>query len=498
MNLLKKSIYLLFIGGLMTSCEKSFLSEENKSALTQGEYFTNATQAQAAINGIYPMLQTLNQEIEYQGDAVWSLLEMSTGHVNKGGSLYKQATINHVNSANEPVYHILWTGFYNGISNANLSIKRIPGINMNESQKKSLLGEAHFLRAIYYFYLVRLYGDIPLMTEPVDFSSPDLYPKRAPKDKVYELIISDLKIAEQSGLPNIDTKGKASAGAAKSLLSSVYLTMAGYPLNKGQEYYQLAAEKAKEVIDAGYYTLFDSYAFLHDRAHKNQGELIFQVQYLAGVKTNRITEFVTPKGISKLTSDLNTVSPIIEFYNSYEPNDKRTQEKQFYFTEDFAVGSTSNIIKFNPALYKFYLEEAAGKNGDSNSDENWTLLRLPEVLLNYAEASNEIGGPTNYAYEQVNKIRRRANLSELQGLSKDDFREAIWRERYHELAFENKSYFDIQRTRKAYNLKSGNFEDALTYINEAGVKFNEQYLFWPIPQKELDANPALKPQNTGW
>lgn len=483
---------------LLCSCKKSFLTEQNPSALTQQSYFTTAAQASAAVAGVYPMLQTFTQEIEFRGDAVWSLLEMPAGFVNPGGSQYKMNTILHTNSANEPVYYALWTGFYNGISNANLAMQRIPAIQMDETLQKRLLGETHFMRALYYYYLVQLYGDIPLLTEPIDFASPLLFPERSPKEKVYELIVSDLQFAEKSGLPAIDKTGKASIGAAKSLLSSVYLTMAGYPLNKGAQYYTLAASKAKEVIDANSYTLFDNYLYLHDRAHKNKDELIFQVQYLAGVKTNRITEFVTPKGISKLTSDLLAVSPIQEFVNSYEKGDKRVEQKQFYFTQDFATGSSTNILKFPPALYKLYLEEAAGVKGDANSDENWTLLRLPEVLLIYAEASNEAEGPTKFAYDQVNKIRKRANLTNLQGLSKDAFREAIWRERYHELAYENKSYFDIQRTHKVYNLKNGNFEDAFSYVNEQGVKFNRQYMLWPIPQKEMDANPKLKPQNAGW
>ncbi|MBY0480256.1 MAG: RagB/SusD family nutrient uptake outer membrane protein [Chitinophagaceae bacterium] len=488
--------FLLLV--LFSSCKKDFLTEENKSALTQEAYFTTATQASAAIAGIYPSLQTFTTEIEFRGDAVWSLIEMPAGHVTHGGSQYKENTITHTNSANEPVYYTLWTGFYNGISNANLAIQRIPNIQMNEAAKKSLLGEAYFLRALYYYYLVRLYGDIPLITVPINFSSADLFPARSTKEKIYEQIISDLQYAENSGLPKVDKTGKASTGAAKSLLSSVYLTMAGYPLNKGIPYFTLAASKAKEVIDGNYYTLFDNYQYLHDRAHKNLDEHIFQVQYLAGVKTNRITEFISPKGISKLTSDLNAVSPIPEFVNSYELNDKRVKQKQFYFTEDYAVGSTTNLLKFPPALYKFYLEEAAGAKGDLNSDENWTLLRYSEVLLIYAESSNEVEGPTVNNYAQVNKIRARAALPNLQGLKKDEFRTAIWRERYHELAYENKSFFDIQRTRKVYNLKTGNFEDALTYVNELGYKFNADYLLWPIPQKEIDANPNLKPQNPGW
>lgn len=499
---IKPAVALLLIMICATACKKDFLTETNLSNITQSNYFTTAAQAQASVTGIYPDLQTFTSEEGYLGEAAWASIEFPVGHLASGGSsLYNNALIKHTNSSLEPVFRTVWVGFYSGISNANLAIARIPGITMTATTQKALLGQAYFLRALYYYYLVRLYGDIPLITLPVDFASPDLNPTRSPVDKVYELIVNDLKMAENSGLPNIDVTGKASLGAAKSLLASVYLTMAGSPLNKGAAYYQLAADKAKEVIDGNYYSLFNNYAYLHDRAHKNQGELIFQVQYLTGVKTNRLTELITPSqaGISKLTSEIGSVIPTNEFVNTYEANDKRVQEMQFYFTQAPAKGSTTKIVKFGTyALYKFWLNEAAGPAGDLNDDENWTLLRYPEVLLTYAEASNEVNGPTKSAYDQINLIRTRATLPLIAGLSKDDFREATWRERYHELAFENKSYFDVQRTRKVYNLITGHFVDAFTYHNQSGATFNQQYLLWPIPQSEIDVNPNLKPQNPGW
>lgn len=504
MTIYKKSISGLVLCGMSlfggTACE-DFLGEQNKSAITQENYFTSASQAEAAVNGIYPMLHTLttSQGNNY-GEAVWVSLEMPVGHATTlGQSLYNNGLIQHDNSPIEPVFRVMWEGFYEGIANANLSINSLPSVEMDEARKSALLGEAYFLRALYYFYLVRLYGNIPLTTEPIDFSSPDLYPEQAPKEQVYELIVSDLQQAEMSGLPEVDRTGKASLGAVKSLLANVYLTMAGQPLNKGAEYYQLAADKAEEVIDAGWYSLFDDYDYLHDRAHKNLGELIFQVQYLNGVITNNITEFVTPDkiGISKLNGEIGALMPRNEFVQSYESNDKRAQEKQFFFSEYPASGGATTIKFGEYALYKFWLVEAAGQNGDANSDENWTLLRLPEVMLTYAEASNEVTGPTQKAYDQVNLIRQRAELPPLAGLSKDEFREAIWRERYHELAFENKAYFDIQRTHQAYDLTTGNFVDVFSYKNESGVTFNEQYMLWPIPQSEIDVNPKLQ-QNPGW
>jgi hypothetical protein len=491
-------IVILMIGE--TGCVKDFLEEQNKSALTVENYFTTIPHAQAAINGIYPSLQLFTSTDGY-GESPWMSIEFPVGHATTlGQSLYNNGLIRHTNSSIEPVFRTVWVELYYGIANANIAINSIPPMEINEQIKNALLGEAYFLRALYYYYLVRLYGDIPLIKEAIDFSSPDLYAFRTPKEQVYDLIVSDLKAAESSGLPNTDKTGRASMGSVKSLLASVYLTMAGQPLNKGAEYYQLAADKAWEVIDAKWYSLFTNYAFLHDRAHKNQTELIFQVQYLNGVKTNDLIADITPSkiGISMLSSEYGSIMPLSEFVNSYEPDDKRTQEQQFFFSEYTKKGS-STIIQFGQyALYKYWQLEAAGPGGDSNSDQNWTIFRLPEVLLIYAEASNEVNDPTQNAYDQVNLIRQRANLPALSGLTKDQFREAIWKERYHELAFENKAYFDIQRTRKVYNLIANKFEDAFTFVNESGATFTEKYMLWPVPSSEIAANPNLEPQNSGW
>ncbi|MEO6916447.1 MAG: RagB/SusD family nutrient uptake outer membrane protein, partial [Chitinophagaceae bacterium] len=329
-NHLQRIALVLLLALAGTGCKKEFLDEQNLSALTLENYFVTEAQAQAAVNGIYPTLQLFTSANANYGESPWQSIEFPVGHATSlGQSLYNNGLIRHNNSSIEPVFKTVWVGFYNGIANANVAINRIPAINMNEQTKKSLRGEAYFLRALYYFYLVRLYGDIPLITEAINFASPDLYPVRSPKEKVYEQIVSDLKEAEISGLPATDRKGKVSLGAVKSLLASVYLTMAGQPLNKGAAYFTLAADKAKEVIDANSYSLFTDYYFLHDRAHKNQSELIFQVQYLTGVRTNDIIKAITPSKIGiSLLDEYGAIMPRIEFVKSYEMNDKRAQEKQ--------------------------------------------------------------------------------------------------------------------------------------------------------------------------
>lgn len=485
---------------MTTSCE-DFLGESNKSSIPQDDYYETPEQAQSGVDGIYPYLRTFTNSTGY-GEAIWVSLDLLVGHANTNGqSDRNREFINHAAGTEHPVFSEVWDQFYEGIANANLAIDRIPDVEMGESRKESLLGEARFMRAFFYYHLVRLYGDVPLLTEPIeDSQNPDLYPSRTSVDSVYTQIIDDLETAEQSGLPDTDTSGRISLGAVKSLMASVYLTMAGHPLDNGDEYYQMAADKAEEVIDAGWYSLFEDYEYLHDRDHKNQGEFILQAQYDSDVATNSITALAIPEneGISTFGDEYGSIRPVSEFIQTYEDDDKRIEEQEFYFTEyTMPDGSVQEFDEY--AIWKYWLDDAANpENGDQDGDINWTLLRLPEVMLIYAEAVNEVnGGPTPKAYDQLNAIRERAELDPVSGLSQDEFREAVWRERYHELSFENKAYFDIQRTHMVYDLEANDFVEALGHENIQGTTFSEQYLLWAIPSSQLQTNPELT-QNPGW
>jgi hypothetical protein len=474
-----------------TSC-KNFLDVDSRSNIRPDDYYSTANQAQAAVDGLYNNLRISQNGTGY-GEAIWITLELLTEHATTLGQSFNNGQIinQSIDPAN-PFFSNVWNSAYNGIGAANLAITRIPAINMDEAKKKSLLGEAYFIRAYLYNLLVRLYGDVPLLINPVTGPGPDLYPSRSPKADVYKLIISDLQAAEAAGLPAVDRSGRISQTAVKALLADVYLTSAGYPLQ--------IKDKAAEVIDAGNYPLFDNYLYLHDNAHKNQGELILQAQYANGIATNGLSSQIVPyfSGISAYGDETGSVIPTEEFYKTYEAGDLRAQEQQFYFSKypSFKNPSTG-IVNFNRhALYKyFHLESALNKN--YSSDENWTILRMPEVMLIYAEAINEVSGPNPKAYTQINAIRSRAKLAPLTGLSQAAFREAVWKERYHELAYENKAYFDIQRTRQTYDVFNNRFVNVVGFKAEVGPAFQEKYLLWGIPSAEINNNKQLT-QNPGW
>jgi hypothetical protein len=479
-----------------TGC-KDFLKEDNRSSLTQDNYFTNATQAQSAVDGLYNRLRIMNADNGY-GESIWVGVELMALHATTlGQSFNNNQIINQSIDPANPYFSSMWNNAYNGIGAANLVLARVPAVSMDETQKKALLGQAYFIRAFLYYHLVRLYGDVPLITTPIDGTSPDLYPTRTAQAEVYNLIIADLQAAEQAGLPAVDRSGRISQGAVKALLSSVYLTSAGYPLQIKANY-QKAADKAAELIDANQYPLFSNYISLHNTADKNQGELILQAQYAFGIATNAISALVIPyfAGVSRYNDEFGAVIPTPGFYATHEAGDLRAQEQQFYFSKYPSIKDPNVIVDFKTqALYKYFHVESARGNGVG--DENWTLLRMPEVMLIYAEAINEVSGPNTKAYAQINAIRSRAKLPALSGLSQADFRTAVWKERYHELAYENKAYFDIQRTRQTYDVANNRFVNVVGFKGEVGPAFQEKYLLWGIPSAEINNNKQLT-QNPGW
>ena len=475
-----------------------FLEEPDRSNFTMENYFTKPEHAESVANSIYESLIPITGG--GFGGGTWMMLEFATGLANTElGQAQNSIFIrNLVNNSDNGYGQTYWTSRYRGIANANLAIAKIPEINMDEAAKNMYLGEARFFRAFYYYDLVRIFGEVPLITEPVSLGSEDMYPDPSSVEAIYNQIVEDLLIAETLGLPYTDASGRVSLGAVKSLLSSVYLTMAGFPLQKGTEYYQRAADKANEVITSGEYTLFTSYDHLHDPAKKNVEENIFMVQFAAFVQPSNWQTSIIPynQGISAYSDETGAIFANKEFVESYEEGDKRAKEKEFYYsTYTLSQDRGTTVDLGGYYIYKHFDEEA--HLSTTSSDLNWPLMRYAEILLIYAEASNEVSGPSANAYEAINMMRRRAELPELDGLSQSDFREAIWRERWYELSFENKTWYDMARLRKAFNVATRQFEDFVGHQFSYGPTLKERELLFPIPTAEIRNNSKLT-QNPGY
>lgn len=502
-----KRVILVLSLFLFISCT-SFLEEKATGSLTVDSNLSSMESAEAFANSAYSDLSGLQNTSFAWGSTSYMMLEFLTGKCNSLVSHsrfedYKNLTLDSRSS----MIDIWWKNLYYGIAKCNLAIDKLEEFtNIDPSILSRLKGEVHCLRALYYFYLVRLYGDVPLITE-VQSSLEDLKLERSPVKTIYDdVIIPDLVLAENSDLPKVDHTGRVSLGVVKTILTDVYLTYAGYPLEGGKEYFSKAAEKAKEVIDGDFYYLFDDYEKLRNPINNNQGENIFQVQMALDKKHNlNIPEFLPYQlGISIYSYEYGGIIPTQEYYDSFSDEDLRKKERQFFFNSypghftkwPIDAPELNNVDFGFPCIYKFFDEVAILENAKSNL--NITLYRYADLLLMYAEAQVEADGvPNQLSIDCLNLIRNRAGLLNVKSVNKDVFLKAVWTERYLELCFENRIWFDMLRTRKVRNDLTGDFDNFIGHTTVYGKTFSKKNLLLPIPQYELDTNPLLV-QNFGY
>ena len=501
-------ILLIAMVVLGTGCKK-FLEEQDPSNLTPETYYTIPEHAEASIAAGYAQTRFIGNGAGIFA-ANFSMLELVTGTAKSETG--QNSDLNNLAGLSFTGENLLvrnwWAGLYNVIAQTNLTLQKVPGINpMDATRKAQVLGEARFLRAWAYFYLVRLYGDVPLILLPQSTSSPDFYPTRTATETVYAQIVEDLTIAEAAGLPWQQSSGTASKGAAKALLAKVYLSMAGFPLNKGTAYYKLAADKSLEVIKDGGFGLFDTYGELHSLATENKKEHMFGIQYLAAVATNPMQQLLLPnfKDVSAYSDEVGSTVPTVNFYNSYEAGDLRAKDREGFFYTSYYTGGNGALKQLNaPYIFKHFdivANGTLGTAGTAQSSLNWPQIRYAEVLLTYAEAQNRADGtPNQAAYDAVNAIRKRALLTPLAGLGQAQFEEAVWRERWHELCYEGITWFDMVRLRKVYNETTNGFDNFVGHAFAAtpNVILGEKHLLFPIPTVDYKNNPNLRPQNPGY
>jgi hypothetical protein len=516
-TLIYKAGMLLVSTALLTmvGCTK-FLDETDPSNLAPENFYTLPEHATSALNAIYA-----DTRFYGNGSGIfssnWQLLEAITGTTTT-----ETAQNSDLNNLYGLVYdgntqHVVnwWNGLYRVIGNANMLLDKVPGIpKMDEKERTQIMGQARFLRAWAYFYAVRLWGDIPLVTTPqTDYQSDEFYPSRAPQEEIYNLIVEDLTTAEAAGLDWMTSNGRVSLAAVKAELARVYLTMAGFPLQKGADYYKRAADKAKEVIDYANANptvigLFPTYDEIHHPNNNNKLEHLFEIQYLAGVAGNPMDNMlpnfkdVTAAGQGGTGSTV----PWRGFYNSYEAGDKRTKDREGYFyTTYFHNGFEDSFALGAPYIFKHFNIVAFGTKGAKGSLQNSLnvpQIRYAEVLLLYAEAQNEVGGPTQAAYDAFKKIRDRAGLTTpaLGTYTAATFREAVWRERWWELCFEGITWFDMVRLRKVFNETTKSFDNFVGHKNNnsTNAELAEKHLLMPLGVQEMLNNPNLRPQNPGY
>lgn len=472
---MNKIIYITAIALFVSACTDSLL-EENPKAIATETFYNTAAEVEAAINAVYYNVgvSQLTNEI--------NILEPLTDYSYGKGSLSYLNDYVGYSPANMTNMGYLWQAYYLMIRNANLVILNTPnGTETTEDQKKRYVAEARFLRAHAYFHLVRLWGPIPLRTEE---NMKDIDIARSSIDEVYNLIISDLLVAELNCPDTPRLLGTPSKLVAKTMLADVYLTTGNW---------SSAKEKAGEVIDSGNFSLVEiekveDFEKIYGAELLTSSEEIFYQKFTRDYGNNILTfmhypgDGYKPYGASYF-SHYTFGSNL--FFKNWDNDDLRKQNN--FYKKDIALGDDTY-------LYKKFIDP----NGYNNSPNDWPYYRYPEVLLIYAEADNRINkGPTSKAMEYLNMVHRRAygypstqpspidfNINDY---NEESFFELVLMEKAYETFFEAKRWFDLKRTNKTAQVIKQAFN----------IDMDINMLFWPIPTGELSYN-KLMDQNPGY
>lgn len=477
-----------------TQCSSDFLDKAPLDTINTSNYPTNAAELVTLVNGAYQPLQWP----KLYNLRMWTTDIMAGNSiVGAGGGtdgIETQDMSNFVTSTDNQGVLDIWRGPWPGILRSNIVLSVAPDLTIDENIKNRSMGEAYFLRAHYYFILVRYFGDVPLITKPGS-SDTDLFPSRVSKDLVYEQIISDLEKAAQL-LPNKSEYsgsdiGRANKGAALGELAEVYLTLGNN--------WQKVVDLTTQVEGLGF-DLNTNYADNFTSSTENSKESLFEVQYESDGgysfwdnenQASWTSPFMGPRGSNFVGGGFGWNQPTQEFVDSYEANDNRKNITIFYDGAPAFDGKTyqTNYSTTGFNVRKFLVPLSVSSSYD-NSPLNFPILRFSNILLMKAEALNELE-QTSQAETSLNKVRNRAGLSNITtGLSQAAFRNAVLKERRIELAFEGQRWFDLVRVL--------NGQYGLDFLHSIGkTNATTKHLLFPIPQIERDRNPKLT-QNPGY
>ncbi|WP_172665855.1 RagB/SusD family nutrient uptake outer membrane protein [Flammeovirga sp. OC4] len=513
-----KNRLILFLASLLiatSSCYKEdppFLSDENLFITDEG--------VKTAVNGIYSSLAGFTY---YSSD----LIQLTNFHSGMFQSSRNQdqngiASLNPL--PNLTFVENVWKASYTSINRANSTIQGIKEFQPEPSEAVlNELGQTHFLRALVYFNLVRLYGDVPLRLQGVD--SETLHAPRVATDSIYNVIIEDLKIAEEHLYENgVQTIGRPAKEAANMLLAQVYMTLAGNETS-GSPYWAMAKDEALKVY--GKYTLVSDFNSLWESGSRNNNsEAIFEIQYNQANSGN-VIRLHTPSNafIGQSWGRILLNPELIDYHQNQYPNDPRFEATIMYnYTKYNADGSEAGEQKIYPMVDRTSKSKAfpfVAKHWITDpqtptpySDANFVVMRYAELLLMLAEITNEVDGPAAaevYVNEVISRARNSAGGDGVapenwSGLSQDEFRSRIMREYQYELLGEGGAWYRNRRRGLDY-FKTEVIDVHNNRIAEDGFQeFDllyenpEKAMLLPIPMAEINTNLKINAddQNPGY
>ncbi|MFH5834272.1 RagB/SusD family nutrient uptake outer membrane protein [Halalkalibaculum sp. DA384] len=480
---------ILLIALVYASCNDNFLDIKPTSSLTTDTFYQSVDDAQSAVNAAYASLQ-LN---DMYSDDYPKIVEGPSDDVevnNTGGLEFNTWSF----SPSIQFIDDVWQVCYEGVFRSNLVLQHIPEIDMDESLKARFIAEAQFLRALYYWHLTTLFGDVPLIKEanPNDLSNATV--GKTPKAEVYDFMVSDLQKAIEV-LPtrseySSENLGRATKGAAQALLGKIYLYA---------ENYEMAETTLDKVINSGEYSLVDDYTDLW--VEDNNSESIFEVQYAnvggstwsgqdgPGVnESNLRLRLNLPQGHGGFANLLPTQDHVDEYEDYSGPTAIDGKDPRLFynvFTEGDPFGDTQYSETWTPLDYTMKKGMLPHLGPEDANPRNIPIIRLGDVILMAAEAANRNGDQAK-AIEYLNDIRDRPSVdmphyptAEYPVGNEQEVFEAIVHERRVELAFEYQRLHDLRRW--------GLGEEQLGPIGYQAPK----HRYFPIPQAEVDINPEL-------
>lgn len=540
---------LLLIGA--TACKKSLESSLDitpRDRLTDNAVFSDLNTADVFLNDIYGQLPDGNNM--YDPFDNWSDNSICGFPWPQSRTIGQRANYTPATIAFGGGLPYGWAANYNNIRKTNIFIKKVSASALPDDYKKKRLAEVKFLRAFFYHQLWMAYGGVPIITKPDNLAidGDAIFHARNTSEETVKFLKDELS-SISADLPEVNVAGRATKGAA--------LTLKGWCELFAHKYVDAAATN-KQIIDqlgnGKVYDLNPDYQTFFLIEGNNSKEGILYRQYIPRVKGGSIEGLTGPTftkgGVETSWGGVNPTQQLVDDYamdnglpitdpaSGYNPEKPYVnREKRFYqsivydgsywyndtiYTRQ-GIGSPNEIDlsdRNDAGQTGYYLRKRlsdkitlGSDNWDGRSSgQNYYIFRYAEVLLNYAEAQNEVAGPDASVYASINKVRARSMLSGLpSGLNQDQMRQAIRRERRVELAFEDKRWWDLIRWNIAHiNLNKplhgisinvgSNSKLKYTSVTVPGGdrKFNasSNYLF-PIPQTAIDQNKNLT-QNPGY
>jgi hypothetical protein len=463
---MKKIIIYIIMVIAFTACSDDFTDLAPVSNRNEANFYNTANDFIFGINASYRGLQST----DVYGRAYWTMFEMRGDNTDQGPDqtgLASQFTV--INTFTEDALNeqvdAAWRGSYKVIANCNVILSRINAVAMESSLKDRIIGEALFLRSLMYYNLAIAFGNIPLQLTPF---IPGDQLTQVNATEVYNQLVIDLKVAEEnlSQSYSASDTGRATKGAAATLLAKVYLTLG----DKGN-----AEIVLKRIMNTYNYSLLTNYSSLWGKANENNAESIFEVQYLSGGigQGSAFSNDFSPNAFLQNGQGFGRNRPTSSMQNAYEANDNR-------FAASMGtswINATGDVIVAN--YVKKYFSNPPKEN---DSDINFVVFRYADVLLMLAEALGET--PESYGY--INLVRSRAGLPNINSATSGTFNEKLLQERRVELAFENHRWADLKR----FGVAKQKVNVAEPFIPQSSVR----ELFF-IPQREMDINKNFTQNN---